>query len=83
MFLAIQKTGRPISVKNPEGLRKRLLAQDNIGIVPSYCTLHRANQRFQRNQDVFDVMYYTDLGRYKRRITLFINWEPLPVLRPR
>ena len=83
MLLAIHEAGLPISIANPEGVRKRLLAQDNIGIVPCYCSLHRANQHFAREDDVFDVMYYDDLGRYKRRITPFITWEPLPVLKPR
>jgi hypothetical protein len=83
MFLAIQKAGLPISIANPEGVRKRLLAQDNIGIIPSYSSLHRANQRFPQDQDVFDVMHYADLGRYKRRITPFIAWEPLPILKPK
>ncbi len=59
--------------------RKWLLAQDNIGIIPSYAYLHRANQHFSEDSDVFDVMYYDDLGRFKRRIGPFISWEPLPV----
>ncbi|MBA4389001.1 MAG: hypothetical protein C0404_13550 [Verrucomicrobia bacterium] len=83
MFLAIHKAKRPISIANPEGVRKRLLAQDNIGIIPSYASLHRANQHFGRDEDVFDVMHYDDLGRFKRRIVPFITWEPLPVLKPR
>ena len=83
MFLAIHEAGLPISIANPESVRKRLLAQDNIGIIPSYATLHRANQHFNRNEDVFDVMHYADLGRFKRRITPFISWEPLPILKPR
>jgi hypothetical protein len=83
MFLAIQDAKLPINIANPESVRKRLLAQDYIGIVPSYDSLHRANQRFREDQDVFDVMYYDDLGRYKRRITPFITWEPLPILRPK
>jgi hypothetical protein len=33
--------------------------------------------------DVFDVMHYDDLGRYKRRISPFITWEPLPILKPK
>ena len=82
MFLAIHAAKRPISIANPEGVRKRLLALDNIGIVPSYASLHRANQRFGKSQSVFDVMYYNDLGRFKRRITPFISWEPLPILKP-
>ncbi|MCP4693192.1 MAG: hypothetical protein GY859_34440 [Desulfobacterales bacterium] len=83
MFLAIHDAGLPISIANPEGVRKRLLAQDNIGIIPSYSYLHRANQHFGREEDVFDVMHYDELGRFKRRITPFITWEPLPILKPK
>ena len=82
MFLAIHEAKLPISIANPEGVRKRLLALDNIGIIPSYAMLHRANQHFSRDEDVFDVMYYDDLGRFKRRITPFVTWEPLPILKP-
>lgn len=83
MLLAIHKTGRPISIANPETVRKRLLALDNIGIIPHYTVAHRANQRFSKDQDVFDVLHYDDLGRYKRRITPFITWDPLPILKPK
>ena len=83
MFLAIQAAELPISIANPESVRKRLLGQDNIGIVPSYSSLHRANQHFGKDEDVVDVMYYNDLGRYKRRVTPFITWEPLPILKPK
>lgn len=83
MFLAIHTADLPISIANPEDVRKRLLAQDNIGIVPRYASLHRANQHFGKHQDVFDVMHYDDLGRFKRRITPFITWEALPILKPR
>lgn len=82
MFLALKKSNLPITIANPENIRKRLLAQDNIGIVPSYTFLHRANQHFREDQDVFDVLHYDDLGRYKRRITPFITWDPLPVIKP-
>ncbi len=83
MLLAIHATNLPITIANPEGVRKRLLAQDNIGIIPVYTSLHRANQHFGKEQDVFDVLHYDDLGRFKRRITPFITWEPLPILKPR
>ena len=79
--VAKQKEGFPISLADPEGVRKRLLAQDNIGIVPAYASLHRANQRFSKEQAVFDVMYFEDLGRAKQRLMPFITWEPLPILR--
>jgi hypothetical protein len=82
MFLAIQSAGLPISIAHSEGVRKRLLAQDTIGIVPAYASLHRANQRAWTAEDVFDVLHYADLGRFKRRIAPFITWEPLPLLRP-
>ena len=83
MFLAIHKASLPISIYAPEGVRKRLLGQDNIGIIPNYSSLHRANQHFRKEQDVYDVLHYDDLGRYKRRITSFIRWEPLPILKLR
>ena len=83
MFLAIHEAKLPISIANPEGVRKRLLALDNIGIIPSYASLHRANQHFGQAEDVFDVMFYDELGRFKRRITPFVTWEPLPILKPR
>jgi len=82
MFLAICEAGLPIAIAYPEAVRKRLLAQDNIGIVPSYASLHRSNQHFRPTDDVFDVMQYDDLGRFKRRVTPFITWEALPVLKP-
>jgi len=41
------------------------------------------HQNFATSDDVFDVMHYDDLGRYKRRTTPFITWEPLPILKPK
>ena len=82
MFLGIHEAGLPISISDPEGIRKRLLAQDNIGIFPSYHSLHRADQYFHEHDDVYDVLYFDDLGKYKRRIKPFITWEPLPILKP-
>jgi hypothetical protein len=83
MFLGIYDAGLPITITNPEGIRKRLLAQDNIGIIPCFDSLHRANQRYHEHESVYDVLHYDDLGRYKRRIQPFIIWEQLPILKPR
>jgi len=83
MFLAIHEADLSISIANPDSVRKRFLAQDNIGIIPAYASLHRANQHFSQDEEVYDVMYYDDLGRFKRRITPFITWEALPLLMPK
>lgn len=82
MFLGIYEKKLPISIADPEGIRKRLLAQDNIGIVPNFDSLHRANQNFPEHQNVYDVLYFDDLGKSKRRILPFVTWDPLPLLRP-
>ncbi|WP_194847703.1 hypothetical protein [Candidatus Neptunochlamydia vexilliferae] len=82
MFLGIHQAGLPITISDAEGVYKRLLARDNFGIVPCHDSLHRANQHFHEHEDVHDVLYFDDLGRYKRRIKPFIIWEPLPILRP-
>lgn len=81
MFLGIYEAGLSITISDPEGIRKRLLGQDNIGIMPCFDSLHRANQHFHEHDSVYDVMHYDDLGRYKNRIKPFITWEPLPVLK--
>ncbi len=38
----MHQAGLPITIADPEAVRMRLLAQDNIGIVPEYASLHRA-----------------------------------------
>lgn len=83
IFLAIQKAGLPISIADPEGVYRRLSGQDNLGIVPCHRSLHRTNQHYPEHRRVYDVLHYDDFGRYKRRITPFITWEPLPILRPK
>lgn len=82
MALAIHREGMPIGFDEAEGVRKRLLGQDNIGIIPEYESLHRANQLFDRKKDVYEVLFLSDLGRYKRRLIRFITWDPLPLLVP-
>lgn len=83
MFLAIYEAGLPITINDATGIRKRLLGQDHIGIVPNYDSLHRANQQFSEEDAVYDVLYFDDLGRYKRRIVPFIRWAALPILKVR
>ncbi len=83
MVLALVEASKPIMFTDAEGIRSRLLAQDNIGIVPENGSLHRANQRFPSDQNVYDVLHYRSLGRYKKRMIPFIAWEPLPVLMPK
>lgn len=82
MCLAIHQAGLPILIADADGIRKRLLGQDNFGIIPYFDSLHRANQSFHEHESVYDVLYYDDLGRYKTRIKPFIIWEPLPILTP-
>ncbi len=67
MLYAIHEAGLPITITNPESVRKRLLAQDNVDVIPSYDSYHRANQYFPAKQDVFEVLHYKDLGRYKMK----------------
>lgn len=82
MFLAIKEAGLPISISNPEKIRKRLLAQDNIGIIEEFHSLHRGWQNFHDHEDVKDVMHLYELGRHKTHLLPIITWEPLPILKP-
>ena len=83
MFLALYEAKIPIAIADPDNIRKRLLGQDNIGLIPCYESLHRGNQLFHEEYAVFDVLYFDDLGRYKTRINPFITWLPLPILKPK
>ncbi len=83
MCLAIHAAGLPITIVNPENVRKRILGQDNVGVIPSYESAHRANQYFPAKQCVYDVLHFREVSRYKRRVLPFITWEPLPVLKPK
>ena len=67
--LLSENRGPLYSITDPENMRKRLLTQDNLGLVPAYAPLHRANQQFTAADDVFDVMtfhfaiVYLNMGR--------------------
>ncbi len=82
MFLAIHNAGFPIYIVEPQNIRKRLLGQDKVGIVPNYETLTRAEQHFD-SEDVIEVMYYGDLRKHKKQLRSVIQWEVLPILKVR
>jgi hypothetical protein len=81
MFPALRDAGKPVSIMYPEDIRLRILALDNIGILPGYTWLAYGHHHFQ-HQHVYDVMYWSDFGRAKPKVRSFVRWEPLPVLRP-
>ncbi|MEM6317335.1 MAG: hypothetical protein AAF960_06675 [Bacteroidota bacterium] len=83
MFLVIHQANLPITIAEPDNIRKRLLGQGNVGIIPIYDSLYQANQFFREEEGVFDVVYYEDLEKYKSQLAPFIRWETLPILRPR
>ncbi len=79
--LALKKADLPFLLHDSENIRLRLLAQDNIGIVPEHHTLHRANQDFSE-PTVIDVLYLDAIKRKQKAIVPFITWESLPILKP-
>lgn len=83
MVLAIHAAGLPITIEDAENIRKRLLAMDNIGIMPSYNIFRAGAHHFNKEQNVFSTIFYDDLKRYKRSMLPYITWDPLPVLKPR
>ncbi len=82
IFLGLIKAKLPVKLDGLVDIRKRLLGQDLIGIVPEFNSLHRANQTFE-NKKVFDVMYFADLGKNRKKIINCISWEVLPCLKPK
>ncbi len=83
MFLALHNAGLPITIVEPDSVKIRLLGQDNYGVIPNYQSPIYADQHFDPEEDVHSVIYFSELGRYKKRLLPFIRWEALPLLRLR
>ena len=79
ILLGLVAANLPIAINKPKELRSRILEQDNIGIVPDYEYLHRANQNF--DEDINDVMHLHNFGRNKSKVLGLISWKGLPCLK--
>lgn len=64
-------------------VRLKMEGRDNIGIIPEYHSLHRANQLFDSKDHVFDCIHLHDLEQYKKKAAAFITWQPLDPLYPK
>ena len=80
IYLGLIDNQLTVAIDNPEKIRKRLLGQDSIGIVPEYLSLHRAQNLF--NGRVDDVMHLYHFGKAWKEIRKLASWEELPCLRP-
>lgn len=80
IFLAIYKSGMPVSIPEPNTIREQLLLLDNVGIIPDYQSLHRANQAFEKSENVNIVTHLYEIKKHLSKIKPFIIWEPLPVM---
>jgi hypothetical protein len=78
IYLALYNAKLPVHFEDPKEFRTRLLAQDNIGIVPDYDSLHRANQSF--DEEVNDVMYLSEFKNNQKQVIPLVCWEMLPCL---
>jgi hypothetical protein len=80
IYLALMDHQLTVAIGEPEKVRKRLLGQDHIGIVPEYLSLHRAQNLF--NGYVDDVMHLYAFGGAQKEIGRLAAWRALPCLRP-
>ena len=69
-----------VAIDDPQKIRKRLLGQDSIGIVPEYLSLHLAEYLFDGHMD--DVMHLYHFGNAQKEICRLASWKELPCLRP-
>lgn len=82
MFLAIRNAGLPIWIDDAESVRNRILALDNVGIIPDSSSLHRGWQEYPSDFQIADVMHFSRFGRMRKFALPFVAWKPLPVLLP-
>jgi hypothetical protein len=78
IYLGLMGHQFTVSLDEPEKIRKRLLGQDSIGIVPEFLNLHRAQQLFDGQVD--DVMHLYSFGKAQREICRLASWRELPCL---
>lgn len=83
MFLALNDAGLSIWIDDAESVRNRILALDNIGIIPDSSSLHRGWQEYPRDFKIADVMHFAEFGRMRRFALPYVSWKPLPVLMPK
>lgn len=81
IFLGLYNAKLPVQFDEPKEIRNRLLGQDNIGIIPEFQSLHRANQSFD-TEDVHDVIHLYEFKNYQKQIIKLASWEQLPCLKP-
>lgn len=82
MALAFHEKKMPFRWLQSDDIRLKIGGQDNIGIIPSYYSLHRANQLFDEKDHVFDCIHWNDLGAHKGKVMNFVTWLPLDPLYP-
>ncbi len=81
--LAFIRNKMPFQFMGAEDVRLKLLALDNIGIIPSWYSLHRGNQNFIDGLNVNDCIHYEDLtGSERKKIFPYITWLPQKVNLP-
>ncbi len=80
IYLGLMDRQLTVAIDEPEKIRKRLLGQDSIGIVPEYLSLHRAQNLF--DGEVEDVMHLYAFGKAQREICRLAAWEEVVCLRP-
>jgi hypothetical protein len=80
IYLGLMERQLTVAIDEPEKIRKRLLGQDSIGIVPEYLSLHRAQNMFDEHVD--DVMHLYSFGKAQKEICKLASWRELPCLRP-
>jgi hypothetical protein len=81
IYLGLYNAKLTVDIGDPKEIRNRLLGQDNIGIVPEFQSLHRANQSFD-DESVHDAIHLYYFKTYQKEIINLASWELLPCLMP-
>jgi len=83
MAIAFYRKNMPFKWYGYKEALLKMEGRDNVGIIPEYHSLHRANQLFDSHEDVFDCLHLQDLGKNKKKIEKLITFRPLEPLCPR
>lgn len=83
MALAFHRKKMPFRWYGFKDVQLKMEGRDNVGIIPEFHSLHRANQLFDGKDNVFDCLHYDDLGAAKIQAKNFITFFSLEPLYPK
>ena len=78
MAVAFHKAGVHIPLADYKEIREAMLAEDTLAIVPE-----GGDTRYAGHNGAYESIWLSEIGRRYVNIRDFVQWKPMPILRPK